>query len=105
MIITGTTPTLTLHVSDDENLDFNEANQIYFTIRQGSVKYTKTSEDIYIVDEHTLQVSFTQEETLSFRYNLEAKVQLNWTYENGIRAATKVKTITLSENLIREVLE
>lgn len=104
-MIVGTTPTFTIKVTDDETLDFEQAENIYFTIRQGSVKFTKTGEDIGIIDEHTLEVTFSQEETLAFRYNLEAEIQLNWTYSNGARAATRVKTIQLSKNLIREVLE
>ena len=104
-MIVGTTPTFTLRVTDDENLNFYDAENIFFTIRQGSVEYTKDMEYITIVDNFTLRVSFTQEETLKFRYNQEAKIQLNWIYPNGIRAATKVKTVTLSENLLREVLE
>ena len=104
-VIVGTTPTFTIKVTDDETLNFEQTENIYFTIRQGSVKFTKTGEDISIIDEHTLQVTFSQEETLTFRYNLEAEIQLNWTYLNGARAATKIKTIKLSKNLIREVLE
>lgn len=103
-MIVGTTPTFTLTVQD-ENLDFNEPEHIYFTIRQGSIKYTKTGEDIIILDKNILQVSFTQEETLAFRYNLEAEIQLNWTYSNGARAATKTKKIMLFKNLLKEVLE
>lgn len=103
-MIIGTTPTFTLKVTDDETLDFTSVEQIYFTIKQGSVSYTKTGEDVVIIDEHTITVTFTQEETLSFRYNLQAEIQLNWIYENGARAATKIKTINLSKNLIREVL-
>ena len=104
-MIIGTTPTFTLKVTDDETLDFNSAEHIYFTIRQGSVSYTKQDEDITIVNEYTVQVTLSQEETLSFKYGLDAQVQLNWTYENGARAATKVMSVTLGKNLIREVLE
>ena len=103
-MIIGTTPTFTLVVKNDEDLDFNNAEHIYFTITQGKVSYTKTGEDVIIIDETTLQVTLTQEETLSFKYNTEAEIQLNWTYANGARAATKVLNVTLSKNLIREVL-
>lgn len=58
-----------------------------------------------IVDENTIKVSLTQEETLSFRGNLEAEIQLNWTYSSGARGATKTKKISLYKNLIREALE
>lgn len=104
-MIIGTTPTFTLTIPDKEELDLNNAENIYFTIRQGSLKITKSGEDIIIINEYTVQVSFTQEETLQFRYNIPAEIQLNWIYANGARAATKIKTIELSKNLIREVLE
>ena len=73
-MIIGTTPTFTLKVTDDETLDFTSVEKIYFTIKQGSITYTKTGEDIIIVDEHTISVTFTQEETLAFRYNLTAEI-------------------------------
>ena len=74
ILIIGTTPTFTLKVTDDETLDFTSVEKIYFTIKQGSISYTKTGEDITIIDEHTISVTFTQEETLSFRYNLTAEI-------------------------------
>lgn len=104
-LIIGTTPTFTLTIPDNENLNLNDAENIYFTIRQGSLIITKSGEDVTIINEYTIQVSFTQEETLQFRYNIPAEIQLNWIYANGARAATKIKTIQLSKNLIREVLE
>ena len=74
ILIIGTTPTFTLKVTDDETLDFTSVEKIYFTIKQGSISYTKTGEDITIIDEHTISVTFTQEETLAFRYNLTAEI-------------------------------
>ena len=53
-MIVGTTPTFTIKVTDDETLDFEAAENIYFTIRQGSIKFTKTGEDIAIIDKQTL---------------------------------------------------
>lgn len=104
ILIIGTTPTFNLKISGKEELDLTEAENIYFTIRQGSIKMTKSNEDITIIDEHNVQVSFTQEETLQLRYNMPTEIQLNWMYPNGARAATKIKTIQLHKNLIREVL-
>lgn len=105
VLIIGTTPTFTLTIPNKGNLNLNDAEKIYFTIRQGSLVITKTGENVNIIDEHTVQVSFTQQETLQFRYNAPAKIQLNWIYINGARAASKIRTIQLSENLIHEVLE
>ena len=103
-MIIGTTPTFTLTIPDKEGLDLNSAEEIYFTIRQGSLKITKFGEDITIINDYSVSVSFTQEETLQFRYNIPAEIQLNWIYGNGARAATEIKTIQVSKNLIREVL-
>ena len=105
ILIIGTTPTFTLSIKNKNNLNLYNAKKIYFTIRQGSLKMTKTDNDITIKNEYTVQISFTQEETIQFRYNIPTDIQLNWTYANGERAATKIKTIQLSRNLIREVLE
>jgi len=52
-----------------------------------------------------VSVALSQQETLSFKSGVPAEIQLNWLYENGSRAATRVKTIDLSKNLLREVLE
>ena len=73
-MIIGTTPTFTLKVTDDETLDFTSVEKIYFTIKQGSITYTKTGEDITVIDAHTISITFTQEETLAFRYNLTAEI-------------------------------
>ena len=103
-MIIGTTPTFILSIPEDSGSDLTKANQIYFTIRQGSIIYTKTGEDITIVDKNTITVSLTQEETLSFKYLVDAEIQLNW-IENNKRYATKTRKIPLDKNLIKEVIE
>ena len=103
-MIIGTTPTFTLSIPEDSGLDLSKATNIYFTIRQGSIIYTKTGSDITIVDENTVTVSLTQEETLSFKYLVDAEIQLNWT-EGNKRYATKIRKIPLDKNLIKEVIE
>ena len=104
-MIIGTAPTLTLKLRDGADVDFNEAENIYFTIRQGSISLTKSTSDIIIDDENTIKVSLTQEETLQFKYNLQAEIKLNWTYADGTRSPTKVKKFVLFKNLLREVIE
>ena len=53
-MIIGTTPTFTLTIPNKEELNLNNAEKIYFTICQGSTKITKTSEEITIINEHTV---------------------------------------------------
>ena len=109
-MIRGTTPTFTLKLKEDSNINLQEAINIYFTVAQGTNEITKTGADIEISDERTVLVFLNQEESLSLKDNQKAKVQLNWTYldPDGVtvrRAATKVKEIELSEQLIRRVIE
>ena len=54
ILIIGTTPTFNLKISGKEELDLTEAENIYFTIRQGSIKMTKSNEDITVIDEHNV---------------------------------------------------
>lgn len=103
-MIIGTTPTLTLKIPEESEADLTQATNIYFTIRQGSIIYTKTGEDITVVDAHTITVDLTQEETLSFRFKVDAFIQLNWT-EDTKRYATKIRPISIDRNLLREVIE
>lgn len=102
-MIIGTTPTFSLSIPADSGIDFTNIPNIYFTIRQGSIIYTKTNEDITVVNSHIVRVSLTQEETLSFNPRAEAEIQLNWT-DGEKRGATKILKIFLDKNLIREVL-
>lgn len=53
-MIIGTTPTFTLTIPDKEGLNLSSAEEIYFTIRQGSIKITKTGEEVTIINEHTV---------------------------------------------------
>lgn len=104
-MIVGTTPTFTLTVINNDDLDFNQVENIYFTIRQGSVKLTKETPDITVVAKNKVRITFTQQETLQFKFNTQAELQLNWTYPGGVRAATFIKTIAMFKNLIGEVLQ
>ena len=54
-MIIGTTPTFTLSIPEDSGVNLSNATNIYFTIRQGSIIYTKTGSDITIVDKNTSQ--------------------------------------------------
>ena len=103
-MIIGTTPTFTLKMSEESEIDFSNAVEIYFTARQGSITITKSGEDITVIDPLTVTTTLTQRETLQFKPNLELEIQLNWTYPNGVRAASKIKKIQLYKNLIKEVL-
>ena len=108
-MIRGTTPTFTLTLCKDCDVDLNLAENVYFTISQGERTVTKTAEDgLNISDGNTVSVFLTQRESSPFADG-KADVQLNWTYrdESGAlrRAATKVTQIMIDKQLLGRVIE
>lgn len=99
-----TTPTLPMTVP----VDLTGA-EIHVTIKQGARKIQKTGADVVSVYDSEsgkteLSVSLSQEETGAFLAGKSAEVQVNWIFESGIRDATNIKRIDVSENLIAEVI-
>lgn len=106
-MIRATTPTFTFTVKST-TLDLSEADNIYVTLAQGSRTITKTGEDIEFTQPRTVAVWLTQEESLSLVEG-SMDVQLNWTYTDANskvrRAATKTKTIQITKQLLKRVIE
>lgn len=106
-MIRGTTPTFTFTIKS-ETLDLSEANNIYVTLAQSARTLTKTGDDIELTVPRTVAVWLTQEESLGL-VESGMEVQLNWTYTdaggNARRAATKPKTIQVTRQLLKEVIE
>lgn len=101
-ITAGTTPTIT--VTLPEKIDLTAAAHVYGTVRQEKVKIRKdvTGEALTA---HSASFSLTQEETLQLKQGFAAKMQLNWTYSDGKRGATKAVEVLVEENVEDEVLE
>lgn len=105
-MISGTTPTLTCRLSDS-TINLEEADDVFFTITQGSTSITKTGENLE-VSGNSVAVWLTQEDTFKMRPGYDAKIQLNWIYRDGDgikRMASKVKQITVDEQLLMRVIE
>lgn len=101
----GTTPTYTFIMP--ESVDISLATGIYVTFCKidGRLIITKTDDDL-VVENNSVEVYLTQEETLSFP-NGQIQVQLNWLYPEGNktkRACSQIMTISARKNLIDEVL-
>lgn len=101
-VIRGTTPTFKLTINDN-SVDLTEALNIYATFKQFNTIITKTDVDLE-VSAHEVDVYLSQSETLQFTEGT-VEIQLNWTYADGTRAATKIATINLTKNLIGSVIE
>ena len=108
-MIRGTTPTFTFTITN-ETVDLTEAENVYVTIRQGSKEITKTGEDLEVAA-RVVNVFLNQEESLSLSETVDAEVQINWTYLDPVdnttvrRAATKVKSIKVTKQLLKRVIE
>lgn len=107
-MIRGTTPTFTFTIKS-QTLDLTEAENVYVTIRQGGKEITKTGEDLEVAQK-VVSVFLSQEESLSL-VESPADVQVNWTYLDPLdgvtvrRAATVVKTINITKQLLKRVIE
>lgn len=104
---TGTTPTYTLTLNND-NINLEEATNVYVTFARENreVIVQKQTSDLEI-DGNTINVFLTQEDTLRFP-NEKVLLQVNWTYEEGSivkRACSKITSINVSRNLLEEVVE
>lgn len=107
-MIPGTTPTLTLTLSDS-TIDLAQAKNVYFSMKQGALEITKSGEDLF-VEGNVCQVWLSQKDTLRLRANAPADIQLNWTYSdlvNGTykRTASRTKAITITPQLLRRVVQ
>ena len=105
-MIAGTTPTLTLRLSDN-TVDLGQAAAVYFTLTQGPVEVTKDNGWMDI-DGNVVQVWLSQKDTLRLQPGY-AEIQLNWTYTQEIdhdrkRNATKPKKIEITRQLLKRVI-
>lgn len=107
-MIRATTPTVILTLP--ETVDLTTADEIYVTFRQQraaipSPVYTTelTKTDVTLDGTHTIYVYLSQAETLAFTPNKPIEVQVNW-LKDGVREATLISTLTISDNLIPEVI-
>ena len=97
----GATPTfvLTLPVGWDLTL----ASKVVASFRCSGIQYDVEPEAADVTAT-TVTVRLSQQQTLAWMYRNDLKVQLNWTYPNGIRAASKVWRGQIDEQLLKEVM-
>lgn len=97
----GATPTFILTLPT--GWDLTLASTVIASFRCLGVQYdvTPTADDITAT---TVTVRLTQEQTLALTQGATLKIQLNWLYPNGIRAASKVWCGQIDEQLLQEVM-
>lgn len=99
----GTTPTLTIKLN---GILVADLKTIKVTFKQKSILLSKTEKDVDIdVDENTISVPFSQEDTLLFKKG-NVEVQLRALLEDGTTAiASKIKSFDMEEILLEGVLQ
>lgn len=96
----GTTPTITCTLSTD--IDLTESDLIRVIIRQGGhVKLIKEADDVTIQDK-TITVRLSQEETFAF-YQGTADIQVRIKASDAVYA-TGIKSIRVDKSLDEEIL-
>ena len=100
-MVQATTPTFVLNLPD--TVDLTQAANVYFALKQGRVLIEKETDELTI-EPHTVYVALSQAETLRLAGGM-ARVQLNWTYEGGARACSKIVSVPVGENLLKKVVE
>ena len=78
--------------------------------QSGKLIERSTGDTSLNVDGRTVSLWLTQEESLRLTAGVNAEVQINWTYmdSDGVtvrRAATKLKTIPITKQLLKRVIE
>lgn len=102
----ATTPTLYLMINC-KAIDWTEAEAVYVTLKGDGVDLTLDGADI-VVEPNLIKVWLSQEQTLGMTEGSSLRAQVNWTYlVNGVlqRAATKPGRVTVTEQLLNEVIE
>lgn len=102
-MVQATTPTFVLTLPS--TIDLGDADHVVFTIEQDGYSVTKDETSGLTVSANVATVVLTQEDTVAFSKERKARIQLNWTYSDGSRAATDIKEIDVGENLYKDVIE
>lgn len=100
-MVQATTPTFILTFPD--SVDPSQFSKIVLTIEQNDVKIQKTESDL-VIEGQTISVLLTQKETLSFKVG-KAELQLNWLYGDNVRGCSDIMEITITRNLLQEIMK
>lgn len=95
----GTTPTIQITIND---IDLNEMQNIYVVFEQNGYILKKESSDLEI-EENTISVSLSQEETLNFKEGT-CNIQLRMITKGGVAIASPIKTTKVYRVLNKEVI-
>lgn len=104
-MIRYTTPTLILEVEKDlTDVD------VYVSLEQprgkqfDPIKIPSSAKELNDEGNTLLYLTFTQEMTGSLKVGSQLKIQINWINSLGVREATDTRSISVTDNLLEEVI-
>lgn len=99
----GATPTFVLTIPEDYE-DFTQVENITVDIMSEQQTITKSGEAVTVLSATEIEVTLTQEESLSLRGS-SAELQVNWTYpDSALRWSTDIKPVGIDEQLHMAVI-
>ena len=98
----GTTPTIVIKLNTE--IDLPSCKQVWVTFDNGGQILTKSKDDIVFEGDGRMQISLTQEETLSFTGS-SIDVQIRLLTETDTALATPIKKLPVSRVLEGGVIE
>lgn len=102
-ITQGHTPPIRIH--EKNGVDFSQFDHVYVTLRQGLLTLTKKDEQLTI-DGDTITFRLSQAESLGFLQGKEFELQVNVTYNGGLRNGNSIPvTVAINKNLLFKVVE
>lgn len=103
-MIRYTTPTFLLEV----DRDLTDVN-VYVSLEQGTTfkEDIKVTPDIMTVSEGktTIKITPSQETTGKLKIGSQLRIQINVINSLGVREASEIRSIGVSENLLEEIIE
>lgn len=106
MLYDGTTPTLVLNFSEDQNASLESAQEIIVTLATdyGKILFEKNLNSLTILSNDSLRFELTQDETFELGDYATILVQVNILYPDGNRACSDIVKTVWHKNLKREVM-
>ena len=100
-VFKGSTPTLNFNI----NTPLENVQAMYLTFEQrGVLVLEKDINSIQIIDENTIAVTLTQEETLLFSSKYDIEVQFRAKYTDGSATTSDINTFNMYKVLKNEVI-
>ena len=101
-MIRGTMPTFTITIN---GIELSEMHAIHVTFKSDSTILDLTESDNMEINENTISIWLTQEQSLSLKETAQTSLQVNGLTVDNKRWASNIATIVVKRQLLDEVIE